>query len=528
VFRTDGAPRQSTRRAEVLAVRPQEFASVITWRSDFGAEDPHEIFDVLRPGGVRPDLGVELPLDATSLLIDGVVIPLSWRDQVDLGIDKPDASLRLMLRVFDASGRSWTMQAENDFVDSEWTTVEVNLTEGRNFYLADPEPPLSIHAMWVERSSPGGNSVLNGESMLIRNYRTVGESESPLDLGELDAVNGLAIQQGVPATRAVDAYYREIPFEEEPPSSVTIERSPLNADGSADLWIGPGVRTNLNNAVPALRSIPADLLVLLDRELAAIAGLDVGEKSSFSVGSQIFNGEVVGLIGRVPAMNDRRREGRMIVDLDALGAWLNGTPSWSFQTAIARVDAPQELWIKTDNPDASIRLINAQFLPGDEADDIITLKAGAGEFSSRPVQVGLVAVLFVGAAVSVLLALAGVTGYVLLAVARRAREMGVLRALGFPRRGVVVTFAVEQVAVLGLGAVIGTFGGIALMWAMLPFLQLGETATDIEPPILISVNWGVLLAYIAVVSMLLVLSVVWATRRVSARQMSEVLREVER
>ena len=76
-----------------------------------------------------------------------------------------------------------------------------------------------------------------------------------------------------------------------------------------------------------------------------------------------------------------------------------------------------------------------------------SLKEAEGEFSSRPVQVGLVAVLFVGAAVSVALALAGVTGYVLLAVARRAREMGVLRALGFPRRGVKAGDAVEPVAV---------------------------------------------------------------------------------
>jgi hypothetical protein len=277
-----------------------------------------------------------------------------------------------------------------------------------------------------------------------------------------------------------------------------------------------------------MRSIPADLNVLLDRELAAIAGLEVGERSSFSVGSEIIDGEVVGFVDRVPAMNDRRREGRMIVDLDALSAWLNGTPDWSFQTAIARVTAPGELWIKTDDTDAAIRLVNAQFLPGDEADDVITIREGAGEFSSRPVQVGLVAVLFVGAAVSVVLALAGVTGYVLLAVARRAREMGVLRALGFPRRGVVATFTVEQIVVLGLGAVVGTYGGIALMWAMLPFLQLGETAAEIEPPILISVNWSVLLGYVAVVSALLVFSVVWATRRVSATDLSEVLREVER
>jgi hypothetical protein len=528
VFRTDGAPRQSTRRAEVLAVRPDDFASVITWRSDFGAADPTEIFDPLRPDGIAPDLGVALPEDATRLLIDGVVIPRTWRDQEQLGNEKPDASLRMMVRIFDADGRAWTMQAENDFVDSEWTTVAVDLTDGRNDYLSDPVPPLSIHAVWVERSNPGGNTVLNGESMLIRNYRAVGEEEKPVDLSELSTVNGLALQPGVPAGRAADEYFREIPVDQEEPSAAEIERSPLYAEGLADLWIGPGVRTSLNSAVPALRSIPEDLYVLLDRELAAIAGLEVGERSSFSVGSQIFDGEVTGFIDRVPAMNDRRREGRMILDLDGLSAWLNGTPAWSFQTALARVEAPQELWIKSDNPDATVRLINAQFLPGDEADDIVTLKEGAGEFSSRPVQVGLVAVLFVGAAVSVLLALAGVTGYVLLAVARRAREMGVLRALGFPRRGVALTFTVEQVAVLGLGAVIGTYGGIALMWAMLPFLQLGETATDIEPPILISVNWAVLLAYIGIVSILLVFSVIWATRKVSARRMSEVLREVER
>ena len=528
VYRTDGAPRQSNRRAEVLAVRPNDFADVITWRSDFGASEPHEIFDALRPNNVAPDLGIELPIDTTTLLIDGVVIPRSWRDQVNLDTSKPDASLRLIVRVFDADGRVWTMQAENDFLDSEWTTVEVDLTEGRNAYLSDPVPPLTLHALWVERSNPGGNTVLNGESMLIRNYRTVGETEVALDLAELEVANDLSIKQSVPADRAVAAYYSELPPDVEAPTESEMQRSPLFADGSANLWLGPGVRTSLNTAVPALRAPLDDFYVLIDRELAAIAGLDIGETSPLSIGSEVYDGEIVGFLERVPAMNDKRREGRMIVDLDALNGWLNGTPAWSFQTAISRVEAPQELWIKTDDPDAAVRLINAQFLPGDEAEDIVTLKQAAGEFSSRPVQVGLVAVLFVGAAVSVVLALAGVTGYVLLAVARRAREMGVLRALGFPRRGVAATFTVEQIAVVGLGAVIGTYGGIALMWAMLPFLQLGETATDIEPPVLISVNWPVLMAYLAVVTILLVFSVVWATRRVSAKRMSEVLREVER
>jgi hypothetical protein len=528
VYRTDGAPRQSTRRAELLAVRPDDFAAVVKWRSDFGADQPADVFSALRPDGVAPDLGIELPADATGLLIDGVVIPRSWQEKDALGEDESDPSLRMMMRAFDADGRPWTIQAENDFVDSEWTTVAFDLTAGRNDYESDPVPPLTIHALWVERSNAGDNTVLNGESMLIRNYRIVGDTETPLNLDELEATNELVLRRDVPASAAADAYYAEVPDGVAEPDQQTIETSPLYADGTATMWVGPGVRTTLSGSVPALEAPLADLEVLVDHELAAIAGLEVGEKAPFSIGSGLYDGEVAGFLGRVPTMVDRRREGRMVVDLDALSGWLNGTPTWSFQNALSRVEAPQELWIKTDDTDATVRLINAEFPAGQEADQIITLKEAAGEFSSRPVQVGLVAVLFVGAAVSVALALAGVTGYVLLAVARRAREMGVLRALGFPRRGVAATFTIEQIAVLGLGAVIGTYGGIALMWAMLPFLQLGETATDIEPPILISVHWSVLLAYIAVVSVLLVFSVVWATRRVSARRMSEVLREVDR
>jgi len=63
---------------------------------------------------------------------------------------------------------------------------------------------------------------------------------------------------------------------------------------------------------------------------------------------------------------------------------------------------------------------------------------------------------------------------------------------------------------------------------MLPFLQIGETAVDIQPSIRLSVAWPILLGYLLVVGLLLLGSVIWATRRVSATRMSEVLREVER
>jgi len=71
-------------------------------------------------------------------------------------------------------------------------------------------------------------------------------------------------------------------------------------------------------------------------------------------------------------------------------------------------------------------------------------------------------------------------------------------------------------------------GGIGLMRMMIPFLQLGEGARDIIPPAVMTIPMGRLTFYLSVVAILLVVSVLWSTRSVSARRLSEVLREVER
>ncbi len=514
----------------MLAIRPGEFANVVTWRSDFGAS-PQEVFGPLRAEGA-PDMGAEVPMDGTTLLVDGVVIPASLADQTAAGEDLPDHSMRLMLKVFDANGRVWTMQADRDFVEDEWRTVAVDLTTGLNTtYPTPPEPPLAVHAMWVEQTDTTSGTLVDSERLLVSDYRIEtggGEVAFASGIEELQTTNGMRRFRDVAATEAVDAFYAALPDGVAPPTSADIQASPLYREGAAERWELPAARTRVNLAVPSFRRIPEDLRVLLDREVAARAGLIPGDTSSYSVSGQVFNGEMVGYIGRVPTMNNATREGSMVIDLDAFNAWNDGIPTWSYSTQLGRLDAPGELWVKTDDPDAAERRILAQYPAGTEPDQIFSVKGTTSEFSSRPVQVGLVAILFVGAATSVVLALAGVTGYVLLAVARRAREMGVLRALGLQRREVAATFAIEQVVVLGLGAAIGTLGGIALMWTMIPFLQLGEAAEVVEPPIQLAVPWASLLGYIAIVAGLLIVSVVWSTRRVSARRMSEVLREVER
>lgn len=525
VLRTAGGPRRSGRLAETLAVRPEGFSAVVAWREDFGAQTPEEIFDPLRPDGTAPDAGVEIPEGTVELRMDGVVIPPSAAEQAIDPVEDPEH--RLLVRIIDAGTRVWTMQANADWTNDGWRTAVVDLSTSLNTnFDRPPEPPLAIHALWVERSSRTATFVLDQSSLLVGDLVAVDSAgdETVLDLSEMTAINQLAWRPGEDADAAARAYYSQLP-DGSAATEEEIQASPLYREGSATLVATPE-RTRANPDIPQMRRIPADLRVLLDQEAAAISGLNIGDVSAYSVSGNVIDGELVGFVERVPTMTDRRLEGKMVVDLDAVNAWLNGAATWSLTGAISRPIAPQELWVSSEDVDSTVRRLEGQLTQ--EPDLLITIDKSAASFSSRPVQVGLVAILFVGAATGVVLALAGVTGYVLLAVSRRAREMGVLRALGFGRTGVGATFAVEQIVVIGLGAVIGVLGGITLVWVMLPFLQLGETAEVVEPPITLEIPATPLLLYVAVVGVLLVLSVLWATRRVSVRKMSEVLREVER
>ncbi len=528
VARTTGSPRGIQRGAELLAIRPDEFASIVSWRSDFGADSAATALAPLRPDGTAPDLGVELP-DATSAIrIDAVTVPASWAEQVAAGGDPPPP-LQLMARVIDGSSRYWVFNGP-PLSDTTWSTVDIPIDSALalNDGPVGPIPgPLVLQALWVEREVSGGQNILVGHVVLLDDIRAVtADGEVPLDDAidaEFDAVSGL--QQGVvDGDLAVETYYRSIPDGEVEPSDAEKRASPLFREGDVRRWVVPS--RNRTGAVPHVARQPDPIRVVMEAEYAVASGLSIGEDTNFAILSQTIPGTVVGYVEAVPTALTRTLTGSMFADLDALLHWNNVAPSWSLTGNLARVFKPNELWLQTADPDGTSRQVLARL---DDPSPIVVTKQGVeADFSSRPVQIGLVSILFVGAAAGVVLALAGVTGYVLIAVKRRTREMGVLRALGFQRRGVAATFAVEQLVVLGLGAVIGVGAGVALMRLLIPFLQLGESAEELVPEVLLQLNPGVLAAYLAVVTSLLVMSVVWATRSVSARELSEVLRQGDR
>lgn len=523
VFRGLGAARLSARGSELLAVDPESFPLVVGWRSDFGAATAEAAFGPSVLGGPA-DWGVELPAGVTSVAVDGVVVPDSWSARDRSGPQEP---VRLMVRVVDERGRFRVYAADTSFTDDGWSTATVGLGgfDAINGPFDEGES-LVLQAVWVERDGAAGRS-LDAGRILLDGWRAITGSGSesiqdaiatefdPQSL-RLDTVDG---------STAAEAFFEEVPPGVPSASAADRAASPYWREGTVVQWTVPSATRA--QPVPHLRRVPDDRLeFVVDAEAASTAGLSVGSEVLFGVENTTVRGVVRGIVDLVPTTGDDRFTGVLVTRLDGLLMRMSAEPAWSFTGTIARSALPQELWVDTDSANEVAGVVLAGL--GSEPDEVVTANGVSADFSSRPIQVGLVSILLIGTGAGVVLALAGVTGYVLVAVRRRYREMGVLRALGFRRRGVAGTFALEQMVVLGVGAVVGVAAGIGLMRLMLPFLQLGEGATDLVPPALMQVAPGRLGLYLAVVAVLLIVSVLWSTRSVSARRLSEVLREVDR
>ena len=522
VYRTLAAARLTSRTGQLLAVRPSDFPQVVYWREDYG--------DLALLGteglGGPADWGVDLPEGTTALEVVGIGEPLTWRSLV-AGEEAPQ--VRVLARVVDSEGRFRIFVGGGPFDDRAWGSVAVDLrgAAARNGPFADDGGNLVLQALWFERE-PEGNGPASPEARVYLDDIRAVTSAGPVSLraevlGEFEEQQGLEVSL-VGGDALVNVFFSELPFGREPPAAQVMRDHPLARDRDI-VRVSLPERTRAE-PVPYLSRPPDPVPFVVDAEAAAVGGLSVGDEALFGVDGEQVEGWVAGIIRLVPTATDPRYEGALVTRLDGLVQWLSGSPPWSVGGTLARWTQPQELWLRSGTPNETARRVAGEL--GTEPDALVTIAGVSAEFSSRPIQVGLVSVLLIGTGAGVVLTLAGVTAYVLMAVRRRFREMGVLRALGLRRRSVAATFAVEQMVVLGVGAVIGVGAGLGLMRLMLPFLQLGEGGAELLPPALMQMDWVRLAVYLGVVAAVLVAAVLWSTRNVSARQLSEVLREVER
>lgn len=92
------------------------------------------------------------------------------------------------------------------------------------------------------------------------------------------------------------------------------------------------------------------------------------------------------------------------------------------------------------------------------------------------------------AAISLLVGGIGIMNIMLASVTERTREIGIRRALGAKRRGIIVQFLIETILLSGAGGVIGVCLGIAIPGVITFFAPMKTIVTLWSPLIAFSIS----------------------------------------
>jgi hypothetical protein len=147
--------------------------------------------------------------------------------------------------------------------------------------------------------------------------------------------------------------------------------------------------------------------------------------------------------------------------------------------------APNELWLHLTGPSAGVADHLYLAGPTSQLDDRRQLQAAA---LTDPLRLALDGTLAAGFLAT--LAMAVLTLAIHFATAARGRlaEYAILRANGLSPATVGRSLLLEQTVLLLHGLAVGTALGIALAYALLPALRLGDAAQDVVPPTVITMD----------------------------------------
>ena len=88
-----------------------------------------------------------------------------------------------------------------------------------------------------------------------------------------------------------------------------------------------------------------------------------------------------------------------------------------------------------------------------------------------------------------LLTVLGFFMYALFSFRQRFISLGILRAVGMSTGQMIALIAFELAALILSGLTLGTLLGVWVSELFIPYLQLGDAATELVPPYLVEIAW---------------------------------------
>jgi putative ABC transport system permease protein len=150
---------------------------------------------------------------------------------------------------------------------------------------------------------------------------------------------------------------------------------------------------------------------------------------------------------------------------------------------------PYDVWLRTDgelDQAAFKQALSERNLFGWRWQEAVTL---INVEQARPARQGLFGQLSVGFVAAALLTVLGYFMYALFSFRRRFISLGILRAVGLSMRQMVTLVAAETAVLILTGLTLGTILGVWISNLFIPYLQTGETASDLVPPYLVEIAW---------------------------------------
>ena len=434
----------------VLGIDTNKLEQSVWYRNDFSESSLAEISNTLQDTDTK---GIELPDRSRSF---GVLV-------------KPDKSrptTALLARMKDKNGRYFSYDLGR--LDSGgWTLKQVEIFGDRGRFQLFPTRPLTLMSIGIVETNP--QKKLTSGSILIDSVRVTLATGEVFNLEDFRDINDWQIiNSSISSTN----------------DRLGISEISAKSDSSAIFTWSEGPPITMRGIYPSTKFKPISAIV--NSDFLINTQYSLGDQLKVSIGGHRIDVVLRDKVRYFPTINPIEDD-FMVVGLDPLIHRLN------IGSLFGSTD-PNEFWIDYEDGianetkmDLKEDLINDPPFPyGKLWDTESMLEINRVD---PLVKAGWHAILVIAFGSILLLSAIGFFSHAYISYRNRRFQFALLRTLGFSTRQLITTIWVEQVLIITLGMIIGTWMGGRLSEAVMPFMSSDDYGNQVIPPFVIQIDW---------------------------------------
>jgi hypothetical protein len=434
----------------ILGIDTNKFEQSAWYRDDFSESSLSKISNTLQETDTK---GIELPDRSRSF---GVLVKS----------DKSRPTTVLVARMKDKNGRYLSYDLGR--LDSGgWTLKQVEIFGDRGRFQVFPARPLTLMSIGIVETIP--QKKLTSGSILIDSVRVRLATGEVVNLEDFRDINGWQI---------IDSSISSAN------DRLGISEISAKSDSSAIFTWSEGPPITMRGIYPSTKFKPISAIV--NSDFLINTRYSLGDQLKLSIGGRRIDVVLRDKVKYFPTINPIEDD-FIVVGLDPLIHRLN------ISSLFGSTD-PNEFWIDYEDGitnETKMRLkedlINDPPFPyGKFWDTESMLEINRVD---PLVKAGWHAILVIAFGSILLLSAIGFFSHAYISYRNRRFQFALLRTLGFSTRQLITTIWVEQVLIIMLGMIVGTWMGGRLSEAVMPFLSSDDYGNQVIPPFVLQVDW---------------------------------------